>query len=263
MLSTSAFSKELAFALDICEQAGVVALRYFNEGTKATLKYDGSPVTVADTECERIVRQAIETRYPQDEILGEEEGQTPGQVMAGQKARRWIIDPIDGTYGFVRGLPIFSTLLALEQDGEIILGVVHAPAEKETFWAQTGQGAWRNGQRLAVSSNVQMSEAQFNFGCLSRIFAKGLGEPLRKVSEMTKRQRSPGDYRGFAEVFQGKAEANLEIGVKPWDLAPMKIITMEAGGVYADLAGGKSIYTGDCLISNRDLYENFLKTLSA
>jgi histidinol-phosphatase len=259
---TSSFSQELVLSLDICEQAGLVALRYFTQGVEAKLKYDGSPVTVADTECERIIRAGISSRYPNDEILGEEEGETAGNRAAGGKTRRWIVDPIDGTYGFARGLPTFSTLLALEEDGEIVVGVIHAPAAGETLWAEKNKGAWKNGVRLAVSNHSELSQSQFNFGGLARILAEGYAPKLEQISQKTGRQRSPGDYLGFSQVFEGKAEANLEIGLKPWDLAPMKIIAHESGGVYSDLAGGGSIYTGDCLVSNSLLHASFLQLLT-
>jgi histidinol-phosphatase len=259
VINTSAFSQELVFALDLCEQAGLVALRHFNQGVEAKLKYDGSPVTIADTECERIIRAGIASRYAGDDILGEEEGETAGKVGS---TRRWIVDPIDGTYGFARGLATFSTLLALEADGEIVLGIVHAPAAAETFWAEKGKGAWKNGNRLTVSQHSELALSQFNFGGLSRILERGFAGKLEKIAKITGRQRSPGDYLGFSQVFEGKAEANLEIGLKPWDLAPMKIIALESGGCYADLAGGSSIFAGDCLVTNKVLHEQFLGLLS-
>lgn len=261
---SSAFRQELVFALDICERAEKITMRHFNDGVRATIKYDGTPVTIADTECERLIREAINTKYPDDAILGEEEGASEGKEHSGVQSgpkRKWLIDPIDGTYGYSRGSTVWSTLLALEEDGEIVLGVVHAPAAKETFWAEKGKGAWKNGRRLVVSTYSNISESQFDFGGLSRIISKGLWPGVEKIAKMTGRQRAPGDYLSFANVLEGRSEAQLEVDVKPWDLAPFRVLTTEAGGAYSDLAGGDSIYTGSCLITNKVLHDEFLKAL--
>ena len=261
---SSAFRQELVFALDICERAEKITMRHFNDGIRATIKYDGSPVTIADTECERMIREAINTKYPDDAILGEEEGASEGNKQAGAsgaKLRKWIVDPIDGTYGYSRGSTGWSTLLALEEDGEIVLGVVHAPAAKETFWAEKGKGAWKNGKRLQVSDYSNIRESQFDFGGLSRIISKGLWPGVERIAKMTGRQRAPGDYLSFANVLEGRSEAQLEVDVKPWDLAPFRILITEAGGVYSDLEGSDSIYTGSCLITNKLLHEKFLNAL--
>lgn len=253
-------SKELSFALSVARQAGDIALEHFKGGIEAVMKSDNTPVTAADRQCERLIREAISREFPDDDILGEEEGETRGAV-AGQGARKWIIDPIDGTYNYARQVPVFSTLLALEQDNEIVLGVVHAPAMGETFWAQKGCGAFKNGQPIAVSTIGDIEKSQFDFGAPSRILEEGFWGGLQRIVAVTYRQRAFGDYLNFAQVFEGKAEAALEIGVKPWDLAPMKIIAEEAGGRYADLAGGASIYTGSCLVSNSILHKQFLDLL--
>ncbi|HEY9714167.1 MAG TPA: inositol monophosphatase family protein [Chroococcales cyanobacterium] len=263
----TAFSRELVFALDIVEQAGKIAMRYFQRGVKPDTKDDGTPVTIADRECERSIRQALAMRFPDDAILGEEEGESPGS-QAGEKGdrqsgsqRKWILDPIDGTYGYARGVPIFATLLALEVDGEVVLGVVSNPAAGDTYWAEKGSGAFKNGERIYVSQIGKVEESQLNFGGLNRILKLGYWKGFTKLVEDTCRQRGMGDYLGFAQVFEGVADAHIEVGVKPWDLAPMKIIVEEAGGAYSDLSGGKSVYTGDCLISNGLVHEQFLKTL--
>jgi len=262
-------SEELIFALDICDQISSVAMSHYRDGVEAVEKPDGSPVTEADKQCEKLIRQAIAQRYPADGILGEEEGETAGSATAGKGtkgsqqsgSRRWIIDPIDGTYGFIRGSAVWSTLLALEDDGEIVLGVVSAPAAGDTYWAEKGRGAYKNGIRIHVSKFDDLSKSQFEFGGLSRILQKGLWKGFSKVVEKTARQRGFGDYLGFAHVFEGKAEAHLEVGVHPWDVAPMKILAEEAGGRYSDLSGGASIYTGSCLVTNGILHDQVLNLL--
>ncbi|HEY9778320.1 MAG TPA: inositol monophosphatase family protein [Planktothrix sp.] len=265
-----AFSRDLVFALDICEQASKLALHYYLNGVEAVEKEDGSPVTVADKKCERLIREAINSRYPDDAILGEEEGESEGATTSGgstdvvqksTKKRRWILDPIDGTYGFVRKIPVWALLLALEEDDDIIMGVISAPAVGDVYWAEKGRGAFKNGDRITVSKIDQMATAQFEFGGLNRIFDAGYREGFAKIVSRTYRQRGFGDYLGFAHVFEGKAEAHLEVGVKPWDLAPMKILAEEAGGKFSDMDGGSSLYKGSCLVSNGVLHTEFFDLL--
>lgn len=253
------FSRELVFALDICEQAGRIARSHFSAGVDVEAKADGSPVTRADKECERLIRDAVASRFPDDGILGEEEGES--QAKAG--GRRWIIDPIDGTYNFARGIPIFATLLALEKDGEIVLGVVNNPAFGDLFWAEKGSGAFKNGERIHVSDRSKLSESCFNFGQLTRVVGGGLWDGFSQIVSKTGRQRGFGDYFGFALVFEGKAEAMLEVGVCTWDLAPMKIIVEEAGGRFTDLTGSNSVYTGSCLISNGLIHDELMSCLKS
>ena len=254
-------NREMDFALSLVREAGEIVLRYYEQKISASMKSDNTPVTLADTECERFLRDKIRSAFPQDDLLGEEEGLSAVGGATQASKRKWIIDPIDGTYNFARQVPIFSTLLALEEEGQIVLGIVHAPAMGETYWAQRDGGAFRNGQRIQVSTISDIAASQFVFGAPSRILSDGLWEGLKRVIVTTYRQRAFGDYLNFAHVFDGRAEAVLEIGVKPWDLAPMKIIAEEAGGRFSDLSGGASIYTGSCLVSNGILHEELLKLL--
>jgi histidinol-phosphatase len=263
--STSA-SVELAFALEITEKVGQHQLRSYQPGIDFETKSDGSEVTKIDRESERLIREAIGKKFPNDDILGEEQGATRG--VAGSAGdfnssgkRRWLIDPIDGTANFVRGIPIFSTLLALEQNGEVILGVIHAPAMTETFWAEKGAGAYKNGNRIATSKVNILGKAQFHFGEPQNILSQGYQSGLNRIIEATYRHRCFGDYLNFAYVFEGKAEGALEIGVNAWDLAPMRILASEAGGRFSDLAGGQTIETGNCLVSNAALHADFLTLL--
>ncbi len=256
--TTAPQSKELSFALEIARKAGDIALEYYNQGTTGSMKQDNTPVTIADQNCERMIREALAESFPKDAILGEEEG---GSDKLDSSCRKWIIDPIDGTYNFTRQLPVWSVLLALEEDGEIILGILNAPANGEIFWAEKGGGTYRNGERVHVSNINKVSESQFEFGAPVRLVELGYWDGLRRIAEATYRQRAYGDYLNFAHVLCGKAEAALEVGVKTWDIAPMKILATEAGGRYTDLVGGESIYTGSCLVSNGLVHDELLKLL--
>ncbi len=257
------YGDEMAFALSICAEVEAISLNYFSIGVDVVTKDDGSPVTKADKEVEAVIRRAIAKRFPADSILGEEEGVTGGTRSAAagndksRPERKWIIDPIDGTYNFARGIPIWSTLIALEVQSQVVLGVVSAPAMGEKFYGQLGGGAFKNDKEIHVSEVDSLGHALFNFGGPNRIEAAGLWPNLQEVVRQTERQRGFGDYLGFSLVFEGKAEAMLEVDVKPWDLAPMKIIVEEAGGCFIDLSGGDSIYKGSCLVTNRHLMKEF------
>lgn len=253
---SQSMSKELGFALDLCKQAGELLLSYFSQGVEVSVKDDKSPVTIADRASERLIREAIHKLYPDDSVLGEEEAP---HKAAGQ--RKWIVDPLDGTYNFARGIDIFSVLLALEDSEQIVLGVVHNPARNETYYAEAGNGAFKNGQRLRVSDISSIQESQFLFGAANRIAQSQYWQGFTSLIRDTCRQRGPGDYLDFAYVFEGKGEAMIEVGLSPWDIAPMKVIVEEAGGRFSDLAGGDSIYTGDCLVSNGKVHEAFLSRL--
>ncbi len=268
MVLASAFRAELVFALDILEEAGRYATRYFESGVDVTAKDDGSPVTRADKEIEQMIRSAIEAKYPEDGILGEEELEKKAFLKyqsdeSVNMTRRWIVDPIDGTYNFARGIPIFSTLIALEEGNEIVAGAVYNPILKELYWAEKGKGAFKNGERIHCSTIDRLEDCLFNFGGPDRIMADGLWDGFCQLIKTTCRQRGFGDYLGFALVFEGKAEAMLEVGVKPWDLAPMKILVEEAGGCFVDLAGGNSVYQGGCIVSNGPLAQQFQQILLA
>jgi histidinol-phosphatase len=251
-------SNELLFAVDLCKQAGEIAMKHLRQGIQEMTKEDGTPVTRADKECERLIRDRINQHYPGDSILGEEEGGT--QVAQG---RRWIVDPIDGTYNYARSMPIFATLLALEIDGEAVVGVVHAPAMQETYWAEKGGGAFKNGLPIHVSKISDLAQSQFNFGEPARVLRAGLWPGFTDLIQSTRRQRGYGDYLSFGTVFEGKAEATIEIDVHAWDLAPMKIIAEEAGGKFTNLEGKGSYMEGSCLVSNGLVHDQVLKRLTA
>src|SRR6185369_14005400 len=144
----------LEFAVEVAWRVGRISLSHYQTGVVAETKPDASPVTVADRAAEQLARELIEARFPQDAIIGEEFGEVRGSAT-----RRWIIDPIDGTRSFVRGVPLYGVLLAVEDDGESVLGVIHFPALSETVYAAQGEGCWWNGRRALVSDTTQMSEA--------------------------------------------------------------------------------------------------------
>jgi len=248
----------LEAALDAARTAGTIALRYFRTDVRVMQKADHTPVTQADQEAEAAIVERLRAAFPDIGFLGEEYGAQGGQ------SRRWIIDPIDGTKNFVRGIPYWATLLGLEEDGEITLGVVHSAATRELYWARRGQGAWLDGAPLRVSAVGQLRDAimtHSSFNLLRSLDGGRLWGGFVRLVDRTDRQRGFGDYFGYTFVLRGQAEIMLEADVKPWDIAPFKILFEEAGGRFTDLAGRPTIYSGNALATNGRLHDEALALL--
>ncbi len=248
----------LEAALDAAREAGAIALRYFRSDVRVMRKADQTPVTQADQEAESAIVTRLRAAFPDVGFLGEEYG------AQGHQARRWIVDPIDGTKNFVRGIPYWATLLALEEEGEITLGVVHAPATGELYWARRGQGAWLDGVRLHVSAVDRLEDAMLVHSSLNLLRPLAGGrywEGFVRLVDRTDRQRGFGDYLGYTFVLRGQAELMLEADLKPWDLAPLRILFEEAGGRFTDLEGRPTIYSGTALASNGRLHAEALALL--
>ncbi|MFQ5505614.1 MAG: inositol monophosphatase family protein [Planctomycetota bacterium] len=239
-------------------RAGEAALRRFHEGVAVELKEDLSPVTVADREAEAEILQVLREAYPSHDVLGEESGGAQGRASPW----RWIIDPIDGTRGFSRGGSFWGPLLALEEQGEVVVGAMALPALGESYWAAKGLGAWCDGTRLRVSDIDDLAQATLSLGELKRL----LGEPWRGgVSALMRRVASTrcyGDLASWAMLLRGRAELCLEAGVEVWDLAAAKILVEEAGGRFTNFSGGPSLDPGNGLASNGRLHETALAALA-
>ncbi len=254
-LDPAALDRALAVATEAVQRAGAIALKYYTGGFDVTLKPDQTPVTQADREAEQVAVEALRRAYPQWGVLGEEFGaQGPTDV-------RWIIDPIDGTRNFVRHIPVWATLLALEEDGEIVAGVIHNPVSAELYTARRGGGTRKNGERIHVSDIGDMWGATLLHAGLRLYKGAGLWDGLGRLVDATERQRGFGDYMGYTLVAEGKAELYVEVDLKPWDLAPCKIVVEEAGGRFTDVAGRPTIYSGNAVVSNGRLHDAALKLL--
>jgi len=250
----------LEAALDAVRAAGAIALRYFRADVRVMRKADLTPVTQADHEAEVAIFERLRAEFPDIGFLGEEFGAQGGQ------ARRWIVDPIDGTKNFVRGIPYWATLLALEEEGEVTLGVVHSPATGELLWARRGQGAWADGVPLRVSAVDRLAEAMLvhsSLNLLRELEDAKYWDGFVRLVDRTDRQRGFGDYFGYTFVLRGQAEIMLEADVKSWDVAPFKVLFEEAGGRFTDLAGRPSIYSGTALATNGRLHDEALALMSA
>jgi histidinol-phosphatase len=247
-------------AREAAEAAGAVALRYFREGVAVDWKADQSPVTRADRESEETIVSRLSAVAPGIGFLGEEFG------AQGSQERRWIIDPIDATRNFVRGIPYWAVLIALEEAGEITVGVVHAPATGETLWGARGLGAFSDRQRLQVSGVDRLDQALLVHSALRYMRQ---GEPARyweaflRLVDLTDQSRGFGDWFGYTFVLRGRADLMVEADVKPWDLAPFVVLFEEAGGRLTDFAGRRSIYSGTAVASNGRLHDRVLEVLGA
>ncbi len=243
-------------AVKAAHAAGDIALRYFKTNLRVELKADRTPVTTADRECEACIIDVLQAHFPDYGFLGEEFGEQPGNTSA-----RWIIDPIDGTKNYIRGIPFFATLIALEEDGEVTAGVMYAPALDDLLYAQKGQGAFANGKQVRVSEVVQLHDAMLIHGGLNDLKARPCWQSFLRLVDATARQRGFGDALGHSLVAKGLAEVALEPEIKPWDVAATKILITEAGGRFSDFAGTSSIYTGDAVISNGRLHGEVVQLL--
>jgi histidinol phosphatase-like enzyme (inositol monophosphatase family) len=236
------YSRELDAAISVARRAAGIALPYWEHGVAADLKDDKSPVTVADRECESFIAAAFEELFPEDGLLGEE-----GVAKHSRNGRRWIIDPIDGTRDFVRGNRMWATLLALEAGGEVVAGVCHFPALEETYSAFKDGGAYLNEKRIHVSATKSVSQAVLCINDFATLSRSPLAPRLLDWMVTFWAIRNMGGGPDAMLVASGKADAWLEPNAKPWDLAPIKIITTEAGGRFFNLNGEASIYGGNCV----------------
>lgn len=238
----------LDFAVEVAWRAGRVTLAHYQTGVSVETKPDASPVTVADREAERTVRELIEARFPEDGILGEEFG----EVRPGAQ-RRWVVDPIDGTRSFLHGIPFYGVLLGLEQDDDVLLGVLHFPALDETVYATRGLGCWWNGRRAHVSGTDRIEDALVLTTDAEMIEREGRREGWDRLRFAAKDVRTWGDAYGYALVATGRAEAMLDPIMAPWDAAAVRPIIEEAGGVFTDWDGRPGHTGGSGVATNAAL----------
>ena len=247
----------LALLTEIADRADAIALRHFRrDGLRVEEKPDLSPVTEADQAIEEAARSLARQRHPELGLLGEEQGAAPGS----DGAARLIIDPIDGTRNFVRGIPVFGTLLAIEQQGEIVAGLASAPALRTRWHAARGAGAFEGNRRLRVSAVRDLAHALAFHGSLG----KGETPPPAALSTLlgrVDRTRGFGDFYQHVLVAQGSGELAVDTEVKPWDVAPLLVIVEEAGGQATSLQGERRIDGGSFMTSNGLVHQAALAAL--
>lgn len=251
-------SKYLKVALEAASAAEEILLRYFHQKIKVNYKKDHTPVSLADRQTEKVIIKVISRYFPEHDFLGEEEGQK-GRGSGFQ----WIIDPIDGTKNFLRGLPMFATQIALMKKGEVILGVSNAPALGELIYAEKGKGAYCNHQKVYVSEVKEILDSYVSFGGLKYFVQKKYIAGLLALTKETQAYRSFGDFWQYHLLAQGKIDIVVEADVKIWDIAALKVIGEEAGARMTDMEGRRvGRKTNTILAANKFLHPSALKYFS-
>ena len=246
----------LDFAVAAAREAGEVTLRYFRKKFETRLKGKDDYVTQADLEAEEFLRRSISGRFPGDAIVGEESGES-----AGSSGRRWIIDPIDGTYSFVHGVPFYGVLLGVEVGGDPSVGVINIPALGEIVYAAKGLGCFWNGERAGVSQTERLEDALLlstDFGSCARHGFGAAGDELQRRAAM---RRTWGDCYGYVLVATGRADVMLDPLMNVWDCAALLPVLEEAGGTFTDWQGRRTIHSGNALATNGRLFREVMQII--
>ena len=246
----------LDFAVQLAREAGDITYRHFKGSFVAERKTDNSFVTIADREAERNLRVSIERAFPDDGILGEEE-----EEKVGTSQRRWIIDPVDGTYSFVHGVPLYAVLIGLEIDGESVLGAVNFPALNELVYAARGLGCFWNGQPARVSATKALSETLLlatDFGTCEQY---GFGPAAAALQQQVNARRTWGDAYGHVLVATGRADIMLDPVMNVWDCAALSPVVEEAGGTFTDWQGKRTIFGRNAISTNGLLFDGVMEVI--
>lgn len=247
-------SQFLAVALEAAAKAESVIMDYYSSGVASELKSDGTPVTVADTEAERIIIETITSEFPDHGFLGEESGDTHSS-----SPYVWIIDPIDGTKNYIRHIPLFGTQIALMKADELILGISNIPAMNELLYAEKGKGVFLNDEQTNVTAVNQISDAMISHGGMDAFGERGVLENLCNLAMDAARIRSFGDCYMYHLLASGRVDSVIEAAISIWDIAALTVIVEEAGGRVTDLQG-KTIdkNTDSILATNGFLHQQIL-----
>lgn len=249
---------DLRLALEAADAADAATMRRFRATDLAVEhKVDETPVSEADRAAEVAIRAHLGRVVPGDAVLGEEYGASgvPG-------GRRWIIDPIDATMNYVRGVPVWATLIALEDEEGIAIGVVSAPALGCRWWGGRGLGAWSGGRRIAVSAVDRITDAHLSINSIVTHEQQGLGPQILALSRRCARTRGFGDFWSFMLLAEGAVDLVVEPVAAVWDLAPLLVIVEEAGGRFTDLSGHRTIAGGNAVASNGRLHDAALSAMT-
>jgi histidinol phosphatase-like enzyme (inositol monophosphatase family) len=250
-------SELLEFAMNAAWAAGQRTLAHFRTDLRVEHKSDASPVTIADREAEQILRALIGERFPAHAILGEEMGDTGGDA-----SHRWVIDPIDGTQSFIRGVPLYGVLVGLEIERVPRVGVAYFPALGEIVGAASGTGCWLNGRKIHVSATSRLNEAAVGYSD-TRMLEDRLGARWRALQLATRVQRGWGDCYGHCLVATGRLDVMLDPVMNPWDCCALVPILQEAGGRFTDWTGVARTDGGDAVSTNGALHEELLAALKS
>ena len=246
---------DLRLALELADAADAITLQHFQSATLAVrTKIDMTPVSEADEAVERMMRERLGTERPDDGIVGEEFG------TSGSSARRWVLDPIDATANYVRGIPIYGTLIALVENDRPIVGVISAPALSRRWWASHGDGAFCNGRAMHASRIADVEGAHIAYATVKDWDKYGRTDAFLALMRRCIRARGFGDFWMHMLVAEGAIEIAVEPEVAPWDVAAVQIIVQEAGGRFTDLSGNPRFDGGNALSTNGLLHDAVLES---
>jgi myo-inositol-1(or 4)-monophosphatase len=251
-------SHYLDFITETAYLAGRLTLGFFQTGVTPEWKTDRSPVSIADRQAEQFIRQRIEAAYPQHDILGEEYGAS----AVPSADHRWIIDPIDGTKSFLRGVPLYAVLIGLEIEGKVEAGAAYFPALDEMLAAATGLGCWWNGRRARVSSVSRLDEAWLTCTSVQSFEKHDRMEAFLRLMKRCYFQTGWSDAYGYLLVATGRAEVAIDPVMSVWDCGPFPPIFSEAGGYFGDWRGNPTIYAHEALGVNANLLPKVLSVLN-
>ena len=244
----------LQFAVELGRGAGDITLEYFRKKPETSKKSDGSYVTIADRQAESYLREQIARRFPKDGVLGEEEGES-----AGTSGRRWIVDPIDGTFAFVHGVPFYGVLIALEIEEEMSVGVINIPALGELVSAAKGVGCFLNGEPARVSNTSELKDALLLATDFTSCAKYGFGPAAESLQARAKASRTWGDCYGYVLVATGRSDIMLDPVMNLWDCAPLLPIMEEAGGTFTDWRGVRTVAGGNSIATNGILFDEVMR----
>jgi len=265
-------STEIGAAVEVtlaaCDEADAISLASFRRAIAIEAKPDASFVTEADTAVERAIRERISARFPDHGLVGEEYGEAPSRV-----GRRWIIDPIDGTHNYMRGVPVYATLIALEVEGELTVGAVSAPALHRRWFSWRDGGAWavetvpggwdrRSATPISVSDVDRLEEASVVYSSYPSIAGSGWAPGFGRLLGEVWRDRGLGDFYGYMLVAEGAAEVMVEAELKLWDLAGPRAVMTHAGATVTDVLGGEDMPARGVLATNGRLHRAVLAELA-
>lgn len=248
----------MEFASELARGAGDITLKYFRKDPETAQKADGSFVTIADREAESFLRERIRKAFPDDGVLGEEEGET-----VGRSGRRWILDPIDGTFAFVHGVPLYGVMIAVESEGEPIVGVVNMPALNEVVAAAVGGGCFYNGKKAKVSTVASLDDSLLLGTNFLNCDTPGFDAAAQALQNAAKTSRTWGDCYGYVLLATGRADVMLDPIMNIWDCAALMPIVEEAGGTFTDWYGNRTIDGGNAIATNGLLLDAVMEIVSA
>lgn len=261
LLSVTGYNDDLRLAHVMADAADDLTLRRFRAvDLRVETKPDLTPVSDADQAVEESIRSTLRRARPRDAVIGEEFGKT------GYGARSWVIDPIDGTKNYVRGVPVWATLIALMDEGRVVVGLVSAPALGRRWWAARDSGAWTGrslsrATRCQVSSVSRLEDASFSYSSLGGWEEAGRLQEFLDLNRSVWRSRAYGDFWSHMMVAEGSVDVSAEPELSPWDIAALTVIVEEAGGTWTDLTGVPDLDGGSLVCSNGPLHGEVLKRL--